>query len=385
MTEWGVRLKDGGEVPAAHGRLHDRHDGQPAADRGRAADGRAAGSRPTPDLRVAGPRQRLGPGRLRRRAERLRRQAVAADGPVRGAAGEAAGRQPGRGRRRPADASRSRFKPLGQLASIGNRRAVGQVFGSAVVGLPGVVPVAGHLPEQDADAGPQGADRLRLGLATVLPARHRAAEPVADRAAAARPTTRPGSRSSTRATRATSFTSSRRARRAFTSTRPGRRWRCSATATISAKGLLLTGAARIGVDPGGGAAGRAGDRPGLVLAADAPLCRLAGGDGGHLEEAGRQSHPAAEPTAGVAAAGRRTVSWAGPGQEGRRWRSRRGGSGCEAAGNHQPPPADRPLFEFDDRGSRRRSVALGRLVAAGGIEAGCGSASSRRQRRCRAC
>src|SRR5439155_576503 len=111
---------------------------------------------------------------------------VRADGPARRAPGQAARRQPDAGARRPADAAL--FVQAGRHARLHRRPQGGRPdLRREDFRLCGVVHLARHLPLEDADLGPQDSDRLRLAVATLLPARHRAAQPRADAALRPRP------------------------------------------------------------------------------------------------------------------------------------------------------------------------------------------------------
>src|SRR5206468_2864856 len=102
-----------------------------------------------------------------------------ADRPVRRATGQSVGAEPGRSRGRQA----GRSVPLQAARGVRvDRRTAGGRTGvrTAFLGAAGVVFVARRLLEQDADARPEGANRLRLAVAAFLPPRHRAAESLAN-------------------------------------------------------------------------------------------------------------------------------------------------------------------------------------------------------------
>ena len=135
VTEHAILLKDGAAIDAGTVVCTIGTTTQPAASRAWACRWTQAASRTGPDMQRRGARQRLGAGRLRRRAQRLRRQAVRPDRPGRGAAGARSWptTSPAPSRARPTRPFC--FKPLGMLASIGNHKAVGLVFGLKVSGF----------------------------------------------------------------------------------------------------------------------------------------------------------------------------------------------------------------------------------------------------------
>ena len=126
--ERGVCLSDGTESRRRDGHLDGRHAAQSARQDAPVQDRKGARvrRREPPGGRLAG---RVGARRLRARAGPGDGRIPSADGAARDSAGKGRGAQhPRRAARRTAP-SRSRFKTIGQLASLGRRTGVAQIFG----------------------------------------------------------------------------------------------------------------------------------------------------------------------------------------------------------------------------------------------------------------